>query len=331
MNNNNLCGKKVAVTGAAGFIGSHLTEKLLEAGAEVRALVRYNSRSEVGWLKNSLTNKNLSIVSGDIRDPFQIRSFLDGIDTVFHLAALIAIPFSYQAPQSYVETNINGTLNLLEAAKINKLNKVVLTSTSEVYGTALRVPIDEEHPLQAQSPYSASKIAADMMGRAYANSFGLPVVIVRPFNTYGPRQSLRAVIPTIIMQALNSGQIRLGDLRPVRDFNFVSDTTTGFIAAANSGYRDGEIFNLATGKGVSIGETVELIGRLLEKSLEIITEETRIRPPDSEVMRLIGSADKAHDQLDWQAQTSLEQGLQLTINWIRQNSDQLTQPQKYHF
>lgn len=331
MNNGSLRGKRVAVTGAAGFIGSHLTEKLLEAGAEVKALVRYNSRSEVGWLKDSLQNKNLSIVSGDIRDPFQIKNFLEGIDTLFHLAALIAIPFSYQAPHSYVETNINGTLNLLEAARANKLKRVVLTSTSEVYGTALRVPIDEEHPLQAQSPYSASKIAADMMGKAYASSFALPLVIVRPFNTYGPRQSLRAVIPTIIRQALDSGQIKLGDLRPVRDFNFVSDTVAGFMAAATSNYHNGEIFNLATGKGVSIGETVELTGKLLEKKLEIITEEARIRPPDSEVMRLIGSADKAHDQLGWQANTSLEQGLLLTIDWIRQNHDQLIQPQKYHF
>jgi len=331
MNKTSMQGRKVAVTGAAGFIGSHLTEQLLAAGAQVRAMIRYNSRSDAGWLKDSQQHPDLQIISGDIRDPFQVRSFLEGIDTVFHLAALIAIPFSYQAPQSYVETNITGTLNLLEAAKAHKLRRVVLTSTSEVYGTALRVPIDEEHPLQPQSPYSASKIAADMMSRAYSSSFELPVVIIRPFNTYGPRQSMRAVIPTIIAQALDGNQLRLGDLRPVRDFNYVADTAAGFIAAASSDCSRGETFNLATGKGVSIGETVAIIGKLLGKNLEIIEEENRLRPPDSEVMRLIGNADRAHQQLGWQAQYSLEEGLQQTIEWLKNHRGEYQQSRKYHY
>ncbi len=331
MNKTSINGKSVAVTGAAGFIGSHLTGQLLEAGARVRALVRYNSRSDTGWLKELQQHPNLQIVSGDIRDPFQVRSFLEGVDTVFHLAALIAIPFSYQAPQSYVETNITGTLNLLEAAKTHKLRQVVLTSTSEVYGTARRVPIDEDHPLQPQSPYSASKIAADMMGRAYASSFELPVVIVRPFNTYGPRQSMRAVIPTIITQALDGNQVRLGDLRPIRDFNFVTDTAAGFIAAAGRDNCRGEIFNLATGNGVSIGETVALIGRLLGKEIEIVEEENRLRPPDSEVMRLIGNAGKAGQMLGWQPRYSLEEGLRQTIEWLKNNRDEYQQSRKYHY
>ncbi|NLF97977.1 MAG: SDR family NAD(P)-dependent oxidoreductase [Candidatus Riflebacteria bacterium] len=331
MNKVSMKDRKVAVTGAAGFIGSHLTEQLLAAGAQVRALIRYNSRSDAGWLKESQHHPNLTIVSGDIRDPFQVRSFLEGCDTVFHLAALIAIPFSYQAPQSYVETNVTGTLNLLEAARGHNVRKIILTSTSEVYGTALRVPIDEEHPLQPQSPYSASKIAADMMGRAYASSFELPVVIVRPFNTYGPRQSMRAVIPTIITQAIDGHSIRLGDLRPVRDFNFVTDTAAGFIAAACNTCSRGETFNLATGRGVSIGETVEITGRLLDKKLEIVEEESRLRPPDSEVMRLIGNADKALQQLGWQPKNSFEDGLRQTIEWIRANRSEYSQSQKYHY
>ena len=330
-NTSSFSGRTVVVIGAAGFIGSHLTEKLLAAGARVKALVRYNSRSDIGWLSPSADNENLSIVSGDVRDPFLVKSLLEGVDTVFHLAALIAIPYSYAAPQSYVEPNINGTLNILEAARAHRLKKVILTSTSEVYGTALRVPIDEDHPLQAQSPYSASKIAADMMGRAYANSFGLPVVIVRPFNTYGPRQSMRAVIPTIIRQALEGAQIRLGDLRPVRDFNYVSDTADGFIAAATSSCHQGETFNLATGRGVSIAETVEIIGSLMAKKINILHEEDRQRPQDSEVMRLIGNADKAKSQLNWQPQHSLEQGLAETINWLEQNRHSYQQPQKYHY
>lgn len=331
MNSHTLQGKEIAVTGAAGFIGSHLCEQLLAAGAFVRAFIRYNSRSDIGWLKASASHKHLSIISGDIRDPFQVGNLLAGVDTVFHLAALIAIPFSYQAPQSYVETNINGTLNLLEAAKRNSVRKVILTSTSEVYGTALRVPIDEDHPLQAQSPYSASKISADMMGRAYANAFGLPIVIVRPFNTYGPRQSLRAVIPTIIRQALESDEIKLGDLTPVRDFNYVADTAAGFIAAANSDFYRAEVFNLASGHGVSIGETVELIGSLLGKKLVVCSESDRIRPPDSEVMRLIGDANKARNELNWQSQHSLQQGLRLTIDWLEQHRDEHLQPQRYHY
>ncbi len=311
--------RTVAVTGAAGFIGSHLTEALLAAGARVKALTRYNSKSDTGWLAATAPHPALTIVAGDIRDPFMVDRLVDGCDTIFHLAALIGIPFSYTAPQSYVETNINGTLNILEAARRHKTRLTLLTSTSEVYGTALRVPIDEEHPLQAQSPYSASKISADMLGNSYHCAFGLPVTIVRPFNTFGPRQSLRAVIPTIIAQALQSRCVKLGDTRPVRDFNFVSDTAAGFLAAAQHAPGRAEVYNLATGSARTIGETADLIAELLGTGIEIIHDTSRDRPADSEVMRLLGNAEKARRELGWQPAVDFRSGLQRTIAWVREN------------
>lgn len=323
-------GKKVLVTGAAGFIGSHLTEELLRQGAEVTALVRYNSRSDNGWLKAAADHERLTIVSGDIRDPFQVERLVAEAQSIFHLAALIGIPFSYAAPQSYIETNVTGTLNILEAARRHKTARVILTSTSEVYGTAITVPIDEQHPLQAQSPYSASKIAADMLGKAYSCSFNLPVTIVRPFNTYGPRQSLRAVIPAIIMQALQSKTIKLGDLRPVRDFNFVTDTARGFIAAALHGKTDASIYNLASGTAYSIGETAAMIAQHLQMDFAICQEEMRIRPAGSEVMRLLGDAGKATQELGWKPQVNLLQGLAQTIAWLKSNQHEYGQTPGYH-
>jgi len=310
-------GLTIAVTGAGGFIGSHLVEALLAKGARVRALLRYNSRSDLGWLKDAASHPALSIIHGDIRDPFMVDSLVAGCDGVFHLAALIGIPFSYTAPQSYIETNVNGTLNVLEAARRHKVGRTILTSTSEVYGTAIYVPIDESHPLQPQSPYSASKIAADMLGRSYNCAFALPLTIVRPFNTFGPRQSLRAVIPTIIAQALQGGRIMLGDTRPVRDFNFVADTVAGFLAAAAHGAGRGEIYNLATGTGHTIGETADLIASLIGHEIEIIHESDRDRPADSEVMRLIGHASHATNDLGWKPQHSFRDGLAATIDQIR--------------
>ncbi len=312
-------GKTVAVTGAAGFIGSHLTEALLRQGARVKALVRYNSKSDVGWLNEFATHPGLEIVHGDIRDPFMVSTLVEDCDTIFHLAALIGIPFSYTAPQSYIETNINGTLNILEAARKHQTRRTVLTSTSEVYGTARYVPIDEEHPLQAQSPYSASKIAADMLGTSYHRSFALPVTIVRPFNTYGPRQSLRAVIPTIIAQALQGNRIKLGDLRPVRDFNFVADTVAGFIAAGAKAQGNAEIYNLATERALTISDTAAAIAKLIGTHITIEHETTRDRPPASEVMRLLGSARKASAEIGWQPTRSLEEGLIQTIDFVRQH------------
>lgn len=317
MNSDFFSGKTVAITGAAGFIGSHLTEALLACGAKVKALTRYNSRSDAGWLAETAHHPALTIIGGDVRDPFMVDSLVAGCDTVFHLAALIGIPFSYAAPQSYIETNVNGTLNVLEAARRHKIRRTVLTSTSEVYGTAIRVPIDEDHPLQAQSPYSASKISADMLGNSYFCAFGLPVTIVRPFNTFGPRQSLRAVIPTIIAQALQGRIIRLGDTRPVRDFNFVTDTAAGFIAAAARGSGAAEIYNLATGRAHTIGETAQMIAELIGTGIDIVHDETRDRPADSEVMRLLGTAEKAAKELDWRPCIRFNEGLNQTIAWVK--------------
>ena len=324
---------KILITGSDGFIGSHLTEQLVRAGNSVKAFVLYNSFNTWGWL-DSLPKEILSeieIFQGDIRDPNGVKQAMKGMDEVFHLAALIAIPFSYHSPDTYVDTNIKGTLNVLQAARELGTSRVLVTSTSEVYGTAQYVPIDESHPFQGQSPYSATKIGADRLAESFYRSFGTPVTIVRPFNTFGPRQSMRAVIPTIIAQALDGHQIRLGDLRPVRDFNFVTDTATGFIAAASGNCERGETFNLATGRGVSIGETVEIIGNLLGKKLEIIEEENRLRPPDSEVMRLVGNADKAAQQLGWRPQHPLEEGLRQTVEWLKNHRGEYQQSRQYHY
>ena len=318
-----LQGKRVLVTGGDGFIGSHLVETLVNFGCEVRALVFYNSFNSWGWLDQSPleVKKAIEVVAGDIRDPYFVKQAMNGCDIVFHLAALIAIPFSYLAPHNYVETNVNGTLNVLQAAKELGVAKVLHTSTSEVYGTAQYVPINEQHPLQGQSPYSASKIAADQMAFAFHASYDLPVTVVRPFNTYGPRQSARAVIPTIISQ-LASGKesIQLGSLHPTRDFNFIADTISGFIAMAQSDQVLGEVVNIGSNYEISIGQTVAIIQELMGREVEIITDDQRVRPEQSEVERLWACNEKATRLLNWTPEyaslSGFKQGLQITIDWF---------------
>lgn len=314
--------KKVLVTGADGFIGSHLTEMLLEKGYSVKAFTFYNSFNNWGWL-DTLPEKKLSeinIFSGDIRDPNGVREAMRGIDMVFHLAALIAIPFSYHSPDSYVDTNIKGTLNVLQAARELETEKIMITSTSEVYGTAQYVPIDEKHPFQGQSPYSATKIGADRLAESFYRSFRLPAAIVRPFNTYGPRQSARAVIPTIITQLLaGKTEIKLGMLTPTRDFNYVKDTAEGFIAIAESDKTVGEEINIASQREISIGDLASEIIKQINPNAELVCDEQRIRPEKSEVNRLLGSNEKIQKLTDWKPRYSLEQGLGETIEWVRQN------------
>jgi len=322
----NIKGKKILVTGSDGFIGSHLIERLIDEGAIVKAFCYYNSFNSCGWLDTFSKEKlsQIEIFSGDIRDPNGVRTALKGIDVVFHLAALIGIPYSYHSPDSYVDTNIKGTLNVLQAARDIKVEKVLITSTSEVYGTALYVPIDEKHPLQPQSPYSATKIGADSIAESFFKAFELPVTIVRPFNTYGPRQSARAVIPTVITQLLSGAkEIRLGDLSPRRDFNFVKDTCNGFIEVAKSDGTIGETINIASGVDISIGEIVKNIIKILKPGHEItiIEDAQRIRPVNSEVMRLLGSNKKLLKLTRWKQQYSMEQGLIETVDWFRNNSD----------
>lgn len=311
-------GRSVLVTGAGGFIGSHLAERLVREGAKVRALVHYNGRSDWGHvdrMDRSVVDK-LEIVPGDVTDPFAMDRLVDGCDVVFHLAALIGIPYSYVAPSAYVDVNVRGSVNLLEAARRHGVARFIQTSTSEVYGTAQRVPIDEDHPLQGQSPYSASKIAADKMAESYHLAFGVPVTTVRPFNTYGPRQSARAVIPTIITQALQGGPVRLGSLTPVRDMNYVADTVDGFLRCAQAPKTIGRVVNLASGTGVTVGEIAERILRLLGTNGPIVTDESRIRPEASEVKRLLGSARRAEELAGWRSQVPLEDGLKRTIDHI---------------
>lgn len=310
--------KKVLVTGAGGFIGSHLTERLVELGRQVRALVHYNSRGTWGWLDKSPVKNEIEVVAGDIRDRDWIRKAVGGVDTIFHLAALIGIPYSYDAPASYIRTNVEGTLNVLQAAVELGVERVVHTSTSEVYGTALYVPTDEKHPLQAQSPYSASKIAADKLAEAYFHSFGLPVITVRPFNTYGPRQSARAIIPTIITQCLAGEELALGNLKPIRDFTYVADTVEGFILAAAPGAL-GRVVNLGTGAEISVGGLARKIARLLGKEVWISTDNERVRPAGSEVGRLCSLNRLAKDLIGWEPTYNLEEGLRETIDWIREN------------
>ncbi len=318
-----LAGRRMLVTGAGGFIGSHLVERLLACGAHVRAFVHYNARSHWGHLEAVGASPRLEIFPGDICDPSRVRQGVDGCDTVFHLAALIAIPYSYVAPTAYVQANIVGTLNVLEAARQLGVRRVVHTSTSETYGTARYVPIDEAHPLQGQSPYSASKIGADKLAESYFLSFGLPVATIRPFNTYGPRQSARAVIPTIISQILSGKRsIRLGSLAPVRDFNFVRDTVAGFLAVADAPAAPGEVINLGSGVGISIGHTAALIQELMVSSAEIVGDESRLRPPASEVMQLVCGNDKALRLTGWQPRTTLRDGLKQTIAYIQAHLDQ---------
>lgn len=314
--------KKVLVTGADGFIGSHLTESLLEKGYDVKAFTYYNSFNTWGWLDTLPKDKlsQIEIFSGDIRDPNGMREAMKGMDMVFHLAALIAIPFSYHSPDSYVDTNVKGTLNVLQAARDLDLEKVLVTSTSEVYGTAQYVPIDEKHPFQGQSPYSATKIGADRLAESFYRSFQLPVSIVRPFNTFGPRQSARAVIPTIITQLLaGKEEIQLGALTPTRDFNYVKDTAAGFIAIAESDKTIGEEINIATQQEISIGELAEEIIRQINPNAKIICDEQRLRPEKSEVNRLLGSNEKIKRLTDWQQQYTFEQGIAETIEWLKDN------------
>ena len=311
--------KKALVTGADGFIGSHLTEDLLEKGYEVKAFTLYNSFNTWGWLDSLPKGKlgQIEIYCGDVIDPNGVREAMRGVDIVFHLAALIAIPFSYHSPDSYVDTNIKGTLNVLQAARELATERVLVTSTSEVYGTAQYVPIDEKHPFQGQSPYSATKIGADRLAESFYRSFRLPVSIVRPFNTYGPRQSARAVIPTVITQLLaGREEIKLGALTPTRDFNYVKDTTAGFIAIAESDQTIGEEINIATQKEISIGELAGEIINQINPKARIVCDEERIRPEKSEVNRLLGSNEKIKKLTDWKPQYTFEQGIAETIEWI---------------
>lgn len=310
---------KVLVTGADGFIGSHLTEELVKQGYDVKAFVYYNSFNSWGWVdtfSQELKDK-IEIFAGDIRDPNGVRTAMEDCDTVFHLAALIGIPFSYHSPDSYVDTNIKGTLNILQAAKLLNTKRVLVTSTSEVYGTAQFVPITEKHPFQGQSPYSATKIGADRLAESFYRSFDLPVTIVRPFNTYGPRQSARAVIPTIIIQLLNGHkEIKLGDLTPTRDLVFVKDIVNGFIEIAKSNKTIGEEINIATQSEISIGDLANEIINQINPNAKIVCDEQRIRPENSEVRRLLGSNEKLKKLTNWKQKYSLEKGLKETIEWF---------------
>ena len=323
--------KRVLVTGADGFIGSHLTEALVRAGYDVRAFVLYNSFNSWGWLDHCADDVegHFEVFAGDIRDPNGVRAAMKGFGTVLHLAALIAIPYSYHSPDTYVDTNIKGTLNVVQAARDLAVEKVVHTSTSEVYGTARFVPITEDHPLQGQSPYSASKIAADQLAYAFYSSFGLPVVTVRPFNTYGPRQSARAVIPTIITQIANGKhRIKLGAVHPTRDFNYVQDTVRGFMAAMQSQQGVGEVINIGSNFEISIGDTARTIADLMGADLQIVTDEQRLRPENSEVERLWAANEKARDLLHWQPEygglDGFRRGLAETIDWFNDSKNLTT-------
>lgn len=311
-----LMDKPVLVTGADGFIGSHLTQHLLARGYHVRALAQYNSFSNAGWLEG-ISDPGLEVVFGDVRDSSFCRTLADGISTIYHLAALIAIPYSYVAPESYVDTNIKGTLNICQAALDKGVGRVIITSTSEVYGTALQVPIPETHPRQPQSPYSATKIGADAIANSFYNAFNLPLVIARPFNTYGPRQSARAIIPTIISQiAAGKKTIQVGDLTPTRDFNYVSDTARGFIALAETPGIEGMEINIASGTEISMKETLGLIAELMRTDVEYVTDPQRIRPGKSEVRRLCGDNSLITSLTSWRPEITLREGLSRTIEWF---------------
>ena len=311
--------KRVLITGAGGFIGSHLTERLVKESADVRALVHYNALGTWGWLDRSPAREDIEVIAGDICDRDCVKQAMRDNDIVFHLAALIGIPYSYLAPVSYVMTNIQGTLNMLQCARDTGIEKIVQTSTSEVYGTARSVPISESHPLQGQSPYSASKIGADKMAEAFCLSFGLPVVTVRPFNTFGPRQSTRAVIPTIITQGLAGNVVRLGNLHPTRDLNYVTNTVDGFLQAASMPGTIGKTFNIGSGREISIGDLVVLIGDILGTPIKVESDERRTRPEKSEVERLLADNRLARSILGWEPKISLEEGLKITVDWIKEN------------
>ncbi len=310
---------RVLVTGAGGFIGSHLTERLVELGAPTRAFVHYNSGGSWGWLDRSPVKGLIEVVLGDVRDPGTLRPAMHDVDVVFHLASLIAIPYSYHAPLSYVHTNVEGALNVCQVARETGVSRVVHTSTSETYGTAMYVPIDEDHPLQGQSPYSASKIGADKIAESFHLSFGLPVATIRPFNTYGPRQSARAVVPTIVTQALTQDTIRLGNLTPTRDLNFVADTVEGFIRVAEVPDAVGQVINIGSGREISVGDLAGLILKLLGKDLPVVGDEQRVRPAGSEVDRLCADTARARRVLGWEPRVTLEDGLARTIRWIEEN------------
>jgi len=309
----------VLVTGAGGFIGSHLTERLVALGARTRALVRYNSANSWGWLGESPVIKDVEVALGDICDRNSIRDAIQGVDIVFHLAALIAIPFSYRAPLSYVRTNVEGTLNVLQTALDSDVKLVIHTSTSEVYGTARYVPIDEKHPLQGQSPYAASKIGADAIVESFHLSFGLPVAVLRPFNTYGPRQSARAIIPTIVTQVLTKSALHLGNLKPSRDFNYVADTVEGFIRIADSKEAIGQVVNIGSGNEISIGDLAAMIMDLTERKVPIVCEHQRVRPSGSEVERLCADNSRASRFLGWKSRFGLKDGLCQTVEWVEKN------------
>ena len=311
--------KTVLVTGAGGFIGSHVVERLVGRGARTRALVEYNSDNAWGWLEQSSVREEVDVFLGDVRDGDSLARPMKGADVVLHLAALIAIPYSYEAPLSYVRTNVEGTLNVLEAARSADVGLFVHVSTSEVYGTARYVPVDENHPLQGQSPYSASKIGADMIAEAYHRSFGLPVVTARPFNTYGPRQSARAIIPTIITQALARNEIRLGNMSPTRDFNYVTDTVEALLRIAECSSVVGETLNIGSGQEISIGELAEKIVHLTGTNATIVPDDDRRRPDASEVDRLCADGTKVRQITGWEPEVSLEDGLEKTIEWLREH------------
>ncbi len=315
----NLTGREVLVTGAGGFIGSHLADKLVESGARVRAFVHYNALGSWGWLDDSPCAGYSTVIAGDICDKDRLRAAMEGVDTVFHLAALISIPYSYHAPASYIRTNVEGTMNVLQVARETGVRLVVHTSTSEVYGTARSIPIDEDHPLQAQSPYAATKIAADKLAESFHLSYGLPVVTVRPFNAFGPRQSARAIIPSIISQALSGDTIRLGNLAPTRDLNYVSNTVSGFLLAASKPDVLGKTINLGSGQEVSIREVVHMVGELTGRPIRIEQEEVRCRGESSEVERLCADSSRAKLLLGWTPLVDFRSGLEMTIDWIRQN------------
>ncbi len=313
---------KILITGSAGFIASHLAEKLVEHGHSVRAFVRYNSRNSWGWLEGSPCRDDMQIITGDIRDYDLVKEAVKGCDMVFHLAALIGIPYSYVSPLAYVKTNVEGTYNVLQVARESGGVRVVHTSTSEIYGTAQYVPIDEKHPINPQSPYAASKASADLLALSFHRSFGLPVTVVRPFNTYGPRQSARAVIPTVIGQILDGKiSIRLGNLLPTRDLTYVDDTVSGFIAAALSEKTVGEVLNLGTGREISIGDLAKKIAQIIGREVEIEEDPDRVRPEGSEVERLLSDPGKMKELTGWTAKVSIEEGLESTVRWMRGRND----------
>ena len=312
-------GSRVLVTGAGGFIGSHVVERLVEVGATTRALIHYNSAGSKGWLDESPVESDVEVVLGDVRDSDSLRRAVQGVDIVFHLAALIGIPYSYETPLAYVRTNVEGTLNLLQASLDSAVQLVVHTSTSEVYGTARYLLMDEHHPLQGQSPYAASKIGADKLAEAFHLSFGLPVATIRPFNTFGPRQSARAAIPTIITQALIQPEVRLGNLKPTRDFNYVVDIVEGFIRTAECPDAVGNVTNFGSGQETSIGDLADIVLGLVGRSIPVVCEHGRVRPDGSEVERLCADSTRARETLAWHPKFTLEGGLVKTIEWIQKN------------